>query len=136
MTSQANTQPDVEVYIKNLENEQLLQWLKASFDVTDETAIKQMNMDKARSHSIKLAYDGEQLELSVTPCAAGKAFTSIWFKSGHTPWESDLACAESALAAIDTEIRCSAESWAEEEPEFSEKWWKITRSDRELVVWS
>lgn len=135
MTSQANTQPDVEIYIKNLKNEQLLQWLKASFDVTDETAIKQMNMDKARSHSIKLAYDGEQLELSITPCAAGKAFTSIWFKSGHTPWESDLAAAESALAAIDTEIRCSAESWAEEEPEFSEKWWKMTRSDRELVVW-
>lgn len=135
MTAQQNAQPDLEIYIKNLDNEQLLQWLKTSFDVTDETAIKQIEMGKARTYTAKLFYGDEPLELSITPCAAGKAFTSIWFKSSHTPWQSDLECAESALATIDTEVRCSAESWAEEEPEFSEKWWKITRSDRELIVW-
>lgn len=135
MTAQQNSQPDVEIYLKDLDNEQLLQWLKTAFFVRDEAAITQIDMGKGRSYTIRLTYGDEPLDLSITPCAAGKAFTSIWFKSHHTPWDNDLACAESALAVIDTEVRCSAESWAEEEPEFSEKWWKITRNDRELVVW-
>ena len=92
-------------------------------------------MSKPRSHSIELLSNDRPIELSITPCAAGKAYTSVWFKTPHTPWKDDLACAESALATIDTEVRCSAETWAEEEPEFSEKWWKITRNERELVVW-
>jgi hypothetical protein len=135
MTTHNNTQPDVEIYIKSLENDQLLAWLSDAFVIEDESALSYIDMSKARSYTINLTYRGAPLEVSITPCAAGKAYTSIWFKSQHTPWESDLACAESALSHIDTEVRCSAESWAEEEPEFSEKWWRITRSERELVVW-
>lgn len=130
-----NSQPDVEIYIKHLDCEQFIHWLTSHFDQVDEAEIKSMDMNSPRSYSTAVINEGHSIELVVTPCAAGKAYTSIWFKSPHTPWPNDLACAESALELMDTEVRCSAESWAEEEPEFSEKWWKITRETRELVVW-
>ena len=128
-------QPDIEIYIKNLSIDQLLGWLKTHFTLKDEEAIAAIDMSAARSHTTNIRFKDEDILLVITPCAAGKAYASIWFKSDKTPWKNDLDCAESALEAIDTEVRCSAESWAEEEPEFSEKWWKLTRSNRELVIW-
>jgi hypothetical protein len=128
-------QPDIEIYIKNLSAIQLLDWLKTYFTLSDEQAIASIDMSVARSHTTQIHFKDQDIELAITPAAAGKAYASIWFKSDKTPWSSDLECAESALEAIDTEVRCSAESWAEEEPEFSEKWWKLTRLNRELVVW-
>ena len=82
-----------------------------------------------------MKYLGNVVEVMITPKAAGKAYTSIWFKSDKTPWPSDLSCANNFLQKFDTEVRCSAESWQESEAEYSEKWWKLTRDTKELVSW-
>jgi len=132
----AQPQPDIEIYAKDLSVDTLLSWLNKHFDKDwDDSAICQHDFTSKKPVDVQLYKQGVAIELMVTPSAAGKAFTSLWFKSGNTGWHDDLECAESLLSELDGEVRCSAESWSEEEPEYSEKWWKITRNTRELIVW-
>ena len=129
-------QPDVEIYIKNVVLDDLASWLAEVFSDTDIKLITNINLDSPKPVTTHISLNEQRIELMITPRAAGKAYTSIWFKSQNTPWKSDLECAHSALTRMDTEVRCSAESYTESEEEFSEKWWKLTRDSKELVVWA
>jgi len=129
------SQPDVEIYFKDLTRELFVTWLDMHFMPLNDDQIARIQLDTKQAVTLLLQRDAHQIELMLTPSAAGKAFTSVWFKSSHTPWANDLECAESALAHTNLEVRCSAESWTEQEEEFSEKWWKLTPEGRELIVW-
>jgi hypothetical protein len=129
-------QPDIEIYVKNLNDDMLLPWLEKHFDRIDKDSLKRINLNSAKPVSVSLALDSHDIELFVTPKAAGKAYCSLWFKSGHTPWENDLNCAESFISLVDTEVRCSAETWTEQEAENSDMWWVISATERNLVPWS
>lgn len=128
-------QPDIEIYIKNADLNEIQAWLGSHFDVVPEGDISDINIASPRTNEVELQRAGLPVPLVITPQAAGKAYLSVWFKSPKTPWQNDLECAQSALERFDTEVRCSAESWAEEEPEHSEKWWKLTRTSKDLVSW-
>lgn len=127
-------QPDIEIYIKNANLNDIQLWLSSHFDVVPNDIVD-INTSSPRTNEIELELADDQIPLVITPQAAGKAYLSVWFKSPRTPWNNDLECAQSALERFDTEVRCSAESWAEEEPEHSEKWWKLTRTSKDLVSW-
>lgn len=130
-------QPDIEIYVKNLEFEQLEAWLKKHFvpASVSELSETQTRLPKFQASTISLSYEGKAVELSVTPNAAGKVYTSLWFKQNHTPWQDDKSCALDFLADYDAEVRCSAAGWVEEEPEESEQWWRLTRTHQTLVRW-
>ena len=128
-------QPDIEIYIKDLSQSALEQWLAHCFSTLDSGTISTIDLASNKQHKLILQHEKNDIPLTITPNAAGKAFTSLWFESDKTPWANDLECAESALDLLQLEVRCSAESWTEEEEEFSEKWWKLTQDTRELIVW-
>ncbi len=122
-------QLDIEIYVKDTSISDIAAWLGQHFEFQVICNFQE------KIQSIDLNYLGNVVEVMITPKAAGKAYTSIWFKSDKTPWSSDLLCANNFLQQFDTEVRCSAESWQESEAEYSEKWWKLTRDTKELVSW-
>ena len=122
------TQPDIEIYIKDISIEMIEQWLCEIFGP--------VSLPKTNGKPINLKVGTEpELPLMITPNAAGKAFTSIWFQSDQTPWQSDETCAQAFLAFHDGEVRCSATSWQEEEDESSEQWLCMTRNEKRLIRW-
>lgn len=128
-------QPDIEIYVKHITREMLSTWLSEHFDGVNDESLKQLDLNSAKPVSVSLTRDTNKVELFVTPKAAGKAYTSLWFKSDKTPWEDDLSCAESFISLADTEVRCSSATWSEQEAENSEMWWVITATERKLVPW-
>lgn len=134
---EAIAQPDIEIYIKHFELKPVLKWLSsiASYDEDQASALFNEKLEGKTSFTIKLAIDQHEIDLVVTPSAAGKAFTSLWFQSSHTPWQNDKACALSLLAFFKGEVRCSAATWTEEEAEHSEMWWVLSNGQERLVSW-
>lgn len=125
-------QPDIEIYVKNATADALLSWLNKSFETANIPDLTEAKLNEGQM--IKGSVNST-IPLVVTPKAAGKAFTSIWFQSDDTPWPDDLSCAESFLEHHDLEVRCSASTWTEEEQENEEKWWSLTQDNRKLVRW-
>ena len=128
MTAQPE-QPDIEIYVKDSNFDEIQNWLSSIF--------APILLPKFTGKPVNFHIGSEpKIPVMITPNAAGKAFTSIWFQSNNTPWKSDEACAMSFLASNDTaEIRCSANSWKEEEEEYSEQWLCITQNEKRLILW-
>ena len=130
-----SSQPDIEIYVKDLEATELMTWLELHFEVSsviEEQSIR----DLKNPVEISLLNQGHQIGLMITPNAAGKRYTSLWFKSASTPWEDDKACALDYLAHADSEVRCSAAGWTESEEEYSEEWLCITRAGEKRIKWA
>lgn len=125
-------QPDIEIYIKHATAEMLLAWLTKQFG---EVELDQLNEENLSGSQLIKGFVGKQVPLVITPKAAGKAYTSVWFQSTDTPWKNDLECAESVASFFDLEVRCSAEGWTEEEGEDEEKWWCLYEGEKKLVRW-
>jgi hypothetical protein len=99
--------PDIEIYVKRVATADIESWLKQHFTVEV----------LATDASYLLTYQELTCECLVVPNAVSGGFTSIWFKSNNTPWQTDLDCAESAYEFLKAEIRCSAGSWEAEQGE-------------------
>ena len=127
MTNQIK-QPDIEIYVKDTSFNAIQDWLSSVFEPISlpNFSGKPVNINVGISPKIPVM---------LTPSAAGKAFTSIWFQSDQTPWKTDEECAMSFLSINDTEVRCSANSWQEEEEEQSEQWLSISRNEKRLIQW-
>jgi len=129
-------QPDIEIYIKHLNAEDLHDWLVLHFDDLKQGNFSTERFQQGKACQIKARHKNNKIPIFITPGAAGKAYCSVWFQSADTPWSNDLECAEDCLKQIDTEIRCSAEGWQEEEALDSEQWWCLTRDGKKRVRWS
>lgn len=101
MTAVSEPFPDIEIYVKGVASTDIEPWLQQHFGVTVISS----------GTSYLLTYQDVSSECLVVPNAVSGDFTSIWFKSNNTPWETDLDCANSAYAFFKKEIRCSAGSW-------------------------
>jgi hypothetical protein len=129
------TSPDIEIYAKNLNINQISTWLSRVFSQVD---LPELDQDKQNQHpaiSGYVFYEKHSIPIVITPKAAGKLFTSIWFKSDKTPWTDDEACALKLLESYDIEVRCSATGWTENEEQMSEQWLCITRNEKRLTHW-
>ena len=127
MTDQVK-QPDIEIYVKDISFNDIQTWLTNIFEPVTLPSFNGKPVSTNVGASPKIP-------VMITPNAAGKAFTSIWFQSDQTPWKNDEECAISFLAVNDTEVRCSAYSWLEGEEEYSEQWLCITRNEKRLIQW-
>ncbi len=125
-------QPDIEIYVKDVSFEAIQKWLSEIFNPITLPKVS----DKPVNIKVEIPLNAEvEIPVMITPKAAGKAFTSIWFQSDKTPWLSDEACANSFLEFQDAEVRCSANSWHEEEDEQSDQWLSINRNEKRLIRW-
>ena len=118
-------QPDIEIYVKDTSFSIIQDWLAKTFE---PTSLPNFN---GKPVNIKVG----EIPVMITPNAAGKSYTSIWFQSNKTPWKNDEECGTDFLAFYDTEVRCSANSWQEEEEEQSEQWISMTRNEKKLILW-
>lgn len=124
-------QPDIEIYIKHATAEHIRKWLEGQFDDVELSELSEERLSEGQLIKASVS----SIPLVITPKAAGKAFTSIWFQSAKTPWNNDLECAESFASKFDLEVRCSAESWQEDEGESEEKWWCLNGDEKKLLRW-
>lgn len=131
----SDTPLDIEIYVKNTSISDIMSWLMQHFTASNNTVESEAKPRAEAMITLQLNYQNNAIDVMITPGAAGKAYTSIWFKSSNTPWNSDIECAKCFIESIDTEVRCSAEGWQESEAEYSEKWWKLSRTEEVLVSW-
>ncbi len=113
--------PDIEIYVKQVDQDEIQAWLSEHFtNVTTESTA-----------SYAVTYDDRISECLIVPDAARGGFASIWFKSNHTPWETDRDCARDAYRYFQREVRCSIGSWKADE----DGWLRIDKNGETVIAW-
>lgn len=119
--------PDLEIYIYKASSEALQEWLTTALGCSLEQV----------SPSLWRTQQPQPMSILFTP-QAEKNFSSLWFKHNQTPWDNDYACAEAAHLALNTEVRCQAQSWQETEDEATSdhpNWIKFIRGQAAPCYW-
>jgi hypothetical protein len=119
--------PDIEIYVKEVDVASIIDWLEQHFRVVDRRT-------REHAHTIRLALNDSSIKCLVVEKAVKGGFTSIWFKSAETPWQTDRECAKDAVAFLHCEVRCNAGSW-DEDCEDDQGWLRITEHDESRINW-
>ena len=128
--------PDIEIYVKNLTHNILETWLNNTFGAVNITLAPDILVgSNSIKGTVQKDQDSAHIPIIITPKAAGKSYTSLWFQSPETPWENDEECAQSLVEQSGLEVRCSASGWQETEDENSEQWLSITPEEKKLIRW-
>lgn len=119
--------PDLEIYIKALELDVIADALTAilgpiSWSKTPSLYQGVVSTDRGSSALILQA-------------SAYKAFTSIWLKANVSTWDTDLDFALALSMKLPSEIRCSIDSWQEQEDGAPDLWWRILDGVQKQVQW-
>jgi hypothetical protein len=117
--------PDLEIYILKSTAADVQPWLTA--------ALGPLESIKSGADSQHWRVNG--MDILFNEKAEG-SFSCLWFKQNLTPWATDLECARAAYAALQTEIRCAAEQWAESSPQEQPGWIKITHGQEKQFDWN
>lgn len=127
MTTEHDRYPDIEIYLKAVDAEHILQWLQERLGRCE--TLKQ----NERITQAKLT------AMSTTPAPvlivtkAQGIFTSLLIESDQTPWPTDLDCAREAHTYFSTEIRCNAGGWNEgDEPD---EWLSVSDLGEQTITW-
>ncbi|OUS26229.1 hypothetical protein A9R01_15045 ['Osedax' symbiont bacterium Rs2_46_30_T18] len=123
--------PDLEIYIKSRSSEQVIQWLEQVCDSV------QVLTQTATSCELELEFCDQYTSASLQQKVSGKAWSSLWFKSNPTPWDTDLDCALLASEQMATQIRCIKAGWEDnqENDESGEQWWRVEDNEKQLIDW-
>jgi hypothetical protein len=119
--------PDIEIYIRNCTLEQLEQWLAARCSGMTKL------FSQGQIHEYRSQINGNRIPILVHEKVIGCEWSSIWFKSSHTPWSRDLDCALEAAAALDTQIRCLTSDWVRGRG--SRSWWDLDSGKMKEIQW-
>ncbi|SBS35029.1 hypothetical protein MAQ5080_03051 [Marinomonas aquimarina] len=122
-------QPDIEIYLLSCPTERIISWLEQDFSVLD------MRKPSDIATKLHLDWNGRDIPVTILEQAAGKRFTSVWFDSEQTPWESDMECAKRAFEALQCEVRCNYQGWQEDGQEDPDLWWRINANGEGPYIW-
>ena len=117
--------PDIEIYIKRPALADIVGWLDRRFGVRDT---------RRQGETLICSLGDAGAECFIVENAVKGGFTSVWFRSGDTPWPSDRDCALEASAAFGLEVRCSTGTWQEEDDD-STGWIRITPAGESNINW-
>ncbi|MFC2970845.1 hypothetical protein ACFOJE_01270 [Azotobacter bryophylli] len=119
-------QPDVEIYLKDSDQQAVSDWLNAALGSCTPWLQKGQTFKCATANGAPVTW---------LPNAVGK-WHCLLIESEETPWEDDLAFARAAHAALGVEIRCAPGGWQEEEgEEDADRWIKINREGEQEFIW-
>jgi len=127
MTESASIQPDVEIYAKLVDINNIIEWIKFYFSIDERKTV-------GSTLKLKLTRDGSEMTCTIAENVAKGRYTSIWFDSSSTPWDTDEECAQAAYNYFQVEIRCSVSGWTSES-EDSGGWYRFTDSGKTIVNW-
>jgi len=91
---------DVEIYIENVEEDGILEWLKSKFHLLGRVSID--------SESFRIDVENQEFRIPVIihSSVEGENLTSIRFNSEDTPWGSDSECAREAFEFFQLPVLC------------------------------
>lgn len=120
---------DIEIYLFKPELSDIINWLKKRFllllpgtKVTEYSTTYHF-LAKTETESIRIVIIEKILD----------GYSSIFFDSPDTPWETDLDCARDAFRHFRVEVRCCANSWsAEQNPD---EWLSICQEGESIMTW-
>jgi hypothetical protein len=130
--SQNITYPDIEIYLADTTNDEIVDWLAA---ILSDINLTGSSPDKGTWH-YSARYLNRRGETEIRFIIVEKAnadFTSLWFKTGQTPWSSDLECARAAADHFSGEIRCSPGPWNPDQD--NDEWISIHNAHESTVAW-
>jgi len=122
-------QPDIEIYLLSCPTEQIIRWLEQDFSVNE------VRTSNDASIKVTLTFNGNTIPVTILEKAAGKRFTSVWFDSDQTPWESDMDCARHAFEKLNCEVRCNYQGWQEDNQDDPDLWWRINDNGEGPYIW-
>lgn len=117
---------DVEIYIQDISEQDVLEWLKSYFDP--------LTVQKRNKQGVRLigCFQEQTIPIMVLEKVSGK-FTCLWIDSNQSPWKNDESLAQSAWESFHKEVRFSREGWAQgEDPSL---WWKIDADGLSQISW-
>ena len=120
-------QPDVEIYAKRVRFSDVVEWLESYFSIDEQRTV-------GSTLKLKLTKEGSSMTCTIAENVAKGGYTSIWFDSSSTPWQTDEECAQDAYNHFQVEIRCSVDGWTSES-EDSGSWYRFTESGKTVVNW-
>lgn len=117
---------DIEIYYKGKDLTLVEKWLTKHFgEISGPTTLGVFQQ-------YQVTFQDQPLLIKVWPKVA-KNYSSIWFDSNATPWESDIACAQDFFAHTNTNVRCVKGTWQQEED--PDLWWDISEHGEKEVIW-
>ena len=126
-TDEAAIQPDIEIYAKRVGLSDIVEWLETYFIIDEQRTV-------GSTLKLKLTKEGSSMICTIAENVAKGGYTSIWFDSSSTPWQTDEECAQEAYNHLQVEIRCSVNGWTSES-EDSGGWYRFTDSGKTVVNW-
>jgi hypothetical protein len=127
MTERASIQTDVEIYAKRVSINHIIEWVRLYFSIDEQKTV-------GSTLKLKLTRDGSITTCTIAENIAKGGYTSIWFDSSSTPWQTDEECAQEAYNHFQVETRCSVGGWTLES-EDSGGWYRFTDSGKTVVNW-
>ncbi|HIG41636.1 MAG: hypothetical protein ABGY96_10030 [bacterium] len=118
--------PDLEIYIHRTETDHVLRWLAEIFELKQSRPLK----DSIICNLVGVT--GKEMECVILSKAARGGYTSVWFKSNETKWDTDKDCAVDAFDFFAKEIRCSAGGWQGED---EGGWFRVTDEGVKTANW-
>lgn len=119
--------PDIEIYIKRVDPDDLLSWIEQRFEILQKSAA-------GETLKLHLTYEGRPLVCTIYENAAKGGYTSVTFEPNQTPWDTDEACAEDAFSEFELEVRCITGGW-ENQSSDEGGWYRFTKDGRNTVNW-
>ena len=89
MTERASIQTDVEIYAKRVSINHIIEWVRLYFSIDEQKTV-------GSTLKLKLTRDGSAITCTIAENIAKGGYTSIWFDSSCTPWQTDEECAQEA----------------------------------------
>lgn len=96
--------PDIEVYLPGAPISELNQWLAKTLDA-DPLAEASRGRWRTDGNA-----DGHRFPILLIEKVAD-GYSSLWFDSPHTPWNTDQEAARSLAQALRLDVRCSLGGW-------------------------
>ncbi len=119
--------PDLEIYIKALELDLVADAVTA--------VLGPVSWTKTPSLYQGIAVTDQGSSAIILQAKAYKAFTSIWLKANISTWDTDLDFALALSAELPNEIRCSIDSWQEQQSDAPDLWWRLLDGLQKQVQW-
>ncbi len=119
-------QPDIEIYVKDIDRTTITAWLETALNATC-TWQEKGRVSRCECAGIPVVWFEK---------AVGK-WHSLLLESANTPWADDTECALAAAAALQTNVRCAPGSWQEADGDSNVDQWLSTSADGsvESIVW-
>lgn len=122
-------QPDIEIYLKNIELTTITQWL--------QNCLGECSAWQLKGNTYQCYTQERQIPISFYPKAVGN-WHCLYFASNATPWPDDLACAKAANRHLNIEVRCAPNGWTEEideSVEQADRWLSVNQQQITEITW-